>query len=55
MRKKTTIKWKQVLKTQMKHLGIIIIHSTVLDFENTKTLFNLGFSLRKPEETYITK
>ena len=31
-----------------------LIHSEGIDFDNTKALFNIGFILRKPEETLIT-
>jgi len=31
-----------------------LIHSDGIDFGDTRTLFNIGFTLRKPKETWIT-
>ena len=31
-----------------------LIHADGIDFSDTKTLFNVGFTLRKPKETWIT-
>ena len=32
-----------------------LIHSDGIDFDNTRALFNVGFTLRKPKETWITR
>ena len=31
-----------------------LIHADGIDFGDTRTLFNVGFTLRKPKETWIT-
>ena len=31
-----------------------LIHADGIDFDDTRALFNIGFTLRKPEETWIT-